>query len=212
MTIRVAVVDDHPVFRLGMAALVTTLSDMEVVGDAVDVPSAIALAREHRPDVVLMDLHLGEQSGIEAIRQIRGSMPSVGILVITMLDDDSLFGALRAGATGFLLKGSSPTEIERGIRAVANGEVLLGPAIGSRAMHLMTGPATAPAPFPQLTDREREVLDLVARGLDNTAVAYRLALSPKTVRNHLSNILVKIQVRDRSLAIVVARQNGLGGP
>ncbi|MEV0459750.1 response regulator transcription factor [Catellatospora methionotrophica] len=205
-----AVVDDHPVFRLGMTALVGTLDGMLVVGDAVDVPSAVALAVRHDPDVVLMDLHLGQQSGIDAIRQIRSQQPRTAILVISMLDDDeSLHGALRAGASGYLLKGASPEEIERGIRAVANGEVLLGSAVGGRAMRLLTARA-APIAFPQLTEREREVLDLVARGLDNATIAHRLALSPKTVRNNLSNILVKLQVRDRSQAIVTARRSGLG--
>jgi DNA-binding NarL/FixJ family response regulator len=211
VNIRVAVVDDHPVFRLGMTALIRTLQGMQVAGDAIDVASAVALATQESPDVMLMDLHLGEESGIEAIRQIRERQPSVAILVITMLDDDdSLYGALRAGACGYLLKGASPAEVERGIRAVANGEVLLGQSIGSRAVHLMTGRASLPTAFPQLTEREREVLDLVAKGLDNATVAQRLALSPKTVRNHLSNVLVKLQVNSRSQAITEARQRGLG--
>jgi len=211
MTVRILVVDDHPVFRLGMTALVGTLAGMQVVGDAVDVATALAAVERSRPDVVLMDLHLGDDSGIAAIRAIRARHPAVAILVITMLDDDdSLFGALRAGAAGYLLKGASPEEVERGIRAVANGEVLLGPAVGDRAVRLLTGRAGSRDPFPQLTDREREVLHLVAQGLDNATIAHRLALQPKTVRNHLSSIFVKLQVRDRAQAIVRARDQGLG--
>lgn len=209
--IRVAVIDDHPVFRLGMTALIGTLPGMECVGEAVDVPTALALTAATAPDVVLMDLHLGKQSGVEAIRLIRAEHPQVAVLVVTMLDDDeSLYGALRAGASGYLLKGASPAEVERGVRAVANGELLLGNTIGARAVHLLTGRGPRVQPFPQLTDREREVLHHVARGLDNTAIAHRLALSPKTVRNHLSHILVKLQVSDRGQAIVRAREQGLG--
>ncbi|GGM85389.1 response regulator [Dactylosporangium sucinum] len=212
-SIRVAVVDDHPVFRLGMVALIETLDGMECVGDAADVASAVVLAGERHPDVVLMDLHLDRDSGIEATRLIRARYPRVTVLVVTMLDDDdSIYGALRAGASGYLLKGASPAEVERGIRAVAAGSVLLGPAVGARAVDLMTARASAPEPFPQLTEREREVLRLVAGGLDNTAIAYRLALRPKTVRNHVSSIFVKLQVKDRSQAIVRAREQGLGGP
>ncbi|MEV4627315.1 response regulator transcription factor [Micromonospora sp. NPDC049523] len=209
-TIRVAVVDDHPVFRLGMTALLGTLTGIECVGEAVDVASALELAATHAPDVILMDLHLGERSGVEATRLIRSGHPEIAVLVVTMFDDDdSLFGALRAGASGYLLKGASPQQVERGVRAVANGELLLGPEIGARAVGFLTRGAE-PLPFPQLTDREREILDHVAQGLDNTTIAQRLALRPKTVRNHLSNILVKLGVSDRAQAIVRARENGLG--
>ncbi|AEB45448.1 response regulator transcription factor [Micromonospora maris] len=208
--IRVAVVDDHPVFRLGMTALLGTLIGIECVGEAVDVDSALDLVAGHLPDVVLMDLHLGDRSGVEATRLIRARHPEVAVLVVTMFDDDdSLFGALRAGASGYLLKGAAPQQVERGVRAVANGELLLGPEIGARAVGFFVRGA-APVPFPQLTDREREILDHVAQGLDNATIAHRLALSPKTVRNHLSNILVKIGVGDRAQAIVRAREQGLG--
>ncbi|TDB94300.1 response regulator transcription factor [Micromonospora fluostatini] len=208
--IRVAVVDDHPVFRLGMTALLGTLAGIECAGEAVDVDSALDLVASHAPDVVLMDLHLGERSGVEATRLIRARHPDVAVLVVTMFDDDdSLFGALRAGASGYLLKGAAPQQVERGVRAVANGELLLGPEIGARAVGFFTRGAD-PTPFPQLTDREREILDHVAQGLGNAAIAHRLALSPKTVRNHLSNILVKLGVGDRAQAIVRAREHGFG--
>ncbi|GAA0368530.1 response regulator transcription factor [Micromonospora gifhornensis] len=208
--IRVVVVDDHPVFRLGMTALLGTLTGIECVGEAVDVDSALDLVGGRLPDVVLMDLHLGDRSGVEATRLIRARHPEVAVLVVTMFDDDdSLFGALRAGASGYLLKGAAPQQVERGVRAVANGELLLGPEIGARAVGFFVRGAD-PVPFPQLTDREREILDHVAQGLDNAAIAHRLALSPKTVRNHLSNILVKLGVGDRAQAIVRAREQGLG--
>ncbi|WP_329100593.1 response regulator transcription factor [Micromonospora sp. NBC_01699] len=210
-TIRVAVVDDHPVFRLGMTALLGTLAGIECVGEAVDVDSALDLVADRTPDVVLMDLNLGDRSGVEATRLVRTRYPAVAVLVITMFDDDdSLFGALRAGASGYLLKGASPEQVERGVRAVAEGELLLGPEIGVRAVGFLTRAAGEPAAFPQLTEREREILHHVARGLDNHTIAQLLALSPKTVRNNLSNVLVKIGVSDRAQAIVRARESGLG--
>jgi DNA-binding NarL/FixJ family response regulator len=211
--LRVMVVDDHPVFRMGMAALLSSLDAIAVVAEAASAPEAVAAADEHPLDVVVMDLHLGETSGVDATREIVQLHPGVGVLVVTMMDDDdSVFAAMRAGARGYLLKGAAPGEVERAVRAVANGEVLLGPDVAARAMAYLAGARTAgPVPFPDLTDREREVLDLVARGLDNASIARRLALSPKTVRNHLSNILTKLAVADRAQAIVRARDAGLGG-
>ncbi|MEV5692640.1 response regulator transcription factor [Micromonospora globbae] len=210
--IRVAVVDDHPVFRLGMTALLSSTAGLRVVGEAADADGALRVADTVRPDVMVMDLHLGGRSGVEATREIVGRHPDIGVLVVTMLDDDdSVFAALRAGARGYLLKGAAPAEVERAVRAVANGEVLLGPVIASRAVGFLAGARTAgPVPFPELTDREREVLDLVAQGLSNVVIARRLTLSPKTVRNHLSNVLTKLQVADRGQAIQRARQAGLG--
>ncbi|MEV4202645.1 response regulator transcription factor [Micromonospora globbae] len=210
--IRVAVVDDHPVFRLGMTALLSSTAGLRVVGEAADADGALRVADIVRPDVMVMDLHLGGRSGVEATREIVGRHPDIGVLVVTMLDDDdSVFAALRAGARGYLLKGAAPAEVERAVRAVANGEVLLGPVIASRAVGFLAGARTAgPVPFPELTDREREVLDLVAQGLSNVVIARRLTLSPKTVRNHLSNVLTKLQVADRGQAIQRARQAGLG--
>jgi DNA-binding NarL/FixJ family response regulator len=206
------VVDDHPVFRLGMSALLGTLEGIVVVGEAADAAEAVAVVDQHLPDVVVMDLHLGESSGVEATRAIAARHASVAVLVVTMLDDDdSVFASMRAGARGYLLKGAAPAEIERAVRAVANGELLLGPAVASRAVAYLSGARTAGGvAFPELTDREREVLDLVARGHDNLAIARRLVLNPKTVRNHLSNILTKLQVADRAQAILRAREAGLG--
>jgi DNA-binding NarL/FixJ family response regulator len=159
-----------------------------------------------------MDLQLGEGSGIDATRRILAEQPDVGVLAVTMMDDDdSVFASMRAGARGYLLKGAAPDDIERAIRAVARGEVLLGPQVAARAISYLTGSHAADnLAFPDLTVREREVLDLVARGLDNTSISRRLALSTKTVRNHLSNVFTKLQVADRSQAIVRAREAGLG--
>jgi len=210
--IKVVVVDDHPVFRLGMTALLGSLSGVTVEGEAGDAAAAHELIANTTPDVVLMDLHLGDDSGIEATRAIAKRHPDVAVLVITMQEDDeSIVAAIRAGARGYLLKGASPEEVERAIRAVANGEVILGPRVAARAMAAVTaGRTAARLPFPELTDREREVLDLVARGYDNTTISRRLVLSPKTVRNHVTNVLGKIGAADRSAAIVAARESGLG--
>jgi DNA-binding NarL/FixJ family response regulator len=211
--LRLVVVDDHPVFRMGMAALLGSIGGISVVAEAASADEAVAAVDATRPDVVVMDLHLGETSGVDSTREIVRRHPDVGVLVVTMLDDDdSVFASMRAGARGYLLKGADPTEVERAVRAVANGEVLLGPAVAARAIAYLSGARSrGPVPFPELTDREREVLDLVARGLDNTSISRRLSLSPKTVRNNLSTILVKLQVADRSQAIVRAREAGLGG-
>ncbi|MFF3844264.1 response regulator [Streptomyces sp. NPDC002328] len=216
--VRIVVVDDHPVFRMGMTALLGSLPGLTVAAEAEDLESAVAAVREHGPDVVVMDLHLGDgdrtPSGVRATREVVRLRPGTAVLVVTMLDDDdSVFASMRAGARGYLLKGAAPAEIERAVRAVANGEVILGPAVASRAVAYLTGLRPAGAPpvaLPELTAREREVLDLVARGLDNLAISRRLFLSPKTVRNHLSNILAKLQATTRAEAIVRARQAGLG--
>lgn len=210
--IRVVVVDDHPVFRLGMAALLDSLEDVEVVGDAESAAAAYDVIGTARPAVVLMDLHLGEDSGIEATREVVRRHPEVAVLVVTMQEDDeSVVASMRAGARGYLLKGASPAEVERALRAVANGEMILGPKVAARAMAAVTsGRTAARVPFPELTDREREVLDLVARGFDNATISRRLVLSPKTVRNHVANVLNKIGAPDRSAAIVTAREGGLG--
>jgi DNA-binding NarL/FixJ family response regulator len=214
--LRILVVDDHPVFRMGMTALLGSLDGFRVVAEAADAPEAVAAAcdgtGDEQVDVVVMDLHLGETSGIEATRQIVARRPDLGVLVVTMMDDDdSVFAAMRAGARGYLLKGASPEEIERAVLSVANGEVLFGPGIASRAVSYLAGAQQrGPTPFPELTEREREILDLVAQGLDNLSISRRLSVSAKTVRNHLSNILTKLQVADRAQAIVRAREAGLG--
>ncbi|GGY97955.1 response regulator [Streptomyces poonensis] len=216
--VRVLVVDDHPVFRMGMAALLGSLPGIVVAGEADTADAAVAAVVAQRPDVVVMDLNLGERdaSGVEATREILRLCPGTAVLVVTMLDDDaSVFASIRAGARGYLLKGAGPAEVERAVRAVANGEVILGPAVAGRAVAHLTGTASA-APAPDalggLTAREREVLDLVARGLDNRVISRHLTLSQKTVRNHLSNILTKLQATSRGEVIVRARRAGLGGP
>jgi DNA-binding NarL/FixJ family response regulator len=211
-SIKVVVVDDHPVFRLGMVALLTSIDGLDVVGEAATADEAVDVAASARPDVIVMDLNLGTGSGIDATRRIRDTEPAVGVLAVTMMDDDdSVFAAMRAGARGYLLKGAAPDDIERAVRAVANGEVILGPQVAARAIgFLSSGRTSSAVAFPELTAREREILDLVARGLDNTSVSRRLDLSPKTIRNNLSNVFTKLQVADRSQAIIRARDAGLG--
>ncbi|KAA9393224.1 response regulator transcription factor [Kocuria coralli] len=212
--IRVTLVDDHPVFRIGMTALLNSLSGIEVVGQADSASAARELfAGAHGTDVVLMDLDLGDGSGIDLTREVLRAHPEVRILVVSMHeDDDSVAAAVRAGARGFLVKSAPPDAVERGLRAVAAGEMILSPAVAERAMaYVVGGGQAARVPFPQLTPREREVLDLVARGLDNAAIARRLSLSVKTVRNAVATVLAKLSLRDRSAAIVRARSEGLGG-
>jgi DNA-binding NarL/FixJ family response regulator len=219
--IRVAVVDDHPVFRLGMAALLDSFDGVGVVGQAASAAEARTLlgldpgaeaAPGAGPDVVLMDLDLGDGSGVDVTRELVRADPTARVLVVTMHeDDDAVVAAVRAGARGFLVKSASPAEVERAVRAVADGAMILSPTVADRAMaYVVGGRAAARVPFPQLTDREREVLDLVAAGLDNASISRRLVLSPKTVRNHVANVLAKLAVRDRSAAIVRAREEGLG--
>ncbi|WP_194409615.1 response regulator transcription factor [Microbacterium cremeum] len=210
--IRVLIVDDHPVFAFGLASYLASIDGFDVVGRAGSEDDAVEATASLRPDVVLMDLDLGTGSGIEATRRIVRANPEVGVLIVTMLgDDDSVFASLRAGARGYILKGAAPTEVERAVRAVADGDVLLAADVARRAVALLSGARTAgPVVFPELTDREREVLDLVARGYDNSAIARRLVLSSKTIRNYLSGILSKLGVADRSALIVRARESGLG--
>jgi DNA-binding NarL/FixJ family response regulator len=215
--IEVVVVDDHPVFRLGMVGLLGSLDGIRVSGQAAD-RAGLERAIIEPPQVILMDLHLekpsGEsESGIELTRWLSHAHPEIAVLVITMSDDDSsVAAAIRAGARGYLLKAAAPDEVERAVRAVANGEMILGAQVAVRAMAQVVGGRTAVrVPFPELTDREREVLDLVARGFDNTTISRRLVLSPKTVRNHIANVLAKLSLKDRAAAIVAAREAGLGG-
>lgn len=222
--IRVVVVDDHPVFLIGMSALLDSLDGITVVGRAATVAGAIELVEAERPDVVLMDLDLTggpdgtsdpalAGSGVEATRRIVARRPETAVLVVTMLgDDDSLFAAIRAGARGYLLKGATPVEVERGVRAVANGELLLGAEVARRAVTYLSAARTRGASvFPELTGREREVLEMIALGYDNATVARRLVLSTKTVRNYVYGILAKLDVPDRGQLIVRAREAGLGG-
>lgn len=209
--IRVVLADDHPVVREGLAALLSSLDGVEVVARVADGRAAVRAAVTDRPDVVVMDIQMPELDGVAATREITRVAPDVAVLVLTMYDgDEAVFAAMRAGARGYVVKGAEQEEIARAIRAVAAGEAIFGPAVASRILGYFSGP-TAPAdPFPELTAREREVLDLIAAGLSNPAIAARLYLSGKTVGNHISSIFAKLHVADRSQAIVRARDAGLG--
>jgi DNA-binding NarL/FixJ family response regulator len=210
--LRVLIADDHPLFRQGLRTAIDSDLGFEVVGDAATGTEAVARALELQPDVVVMDVQMPERNGIEATRDIVTQSPHIGVLMLTMFeDDDSVFAAMRAGARGYLLKGSDHDEIVRAIRAVNSGEAIFGPAIATRLMAYFSASAGGPAQaFPELTAREREVLELIAQGHSNAAIAQQLVLSQKTVRNHVSNIFTKLQVLDRSQAIVKAREAGLG--
>lgn len=212
--IRVLIVDDHPIFRDGMRALLGSLPDAEAVGEASDGRIAVAMADTLAPDVVLMDLQLPEMHGIEATRRIVAAHPEIAVLVLSMSDDDeSVFAAMRAGARGYVLKGADHDEIHRAIVAAAAGEAIFGPAVARRLMALFSVPRTrgpGSDAFPDLTERELEILELIARGTANATIAERLGLTLKTVRNHVSSILNKLQVVDRATAIVLAREAGLG--
>jgi DNA-binding NarL/FixJ family response regulator len=212
--IRILIADDHPVFRDGLRALLGTVEDCELVGEMATGEEAVTAAAQLQPDVVLMDIRMPSLDGIEATRRIVHTSPHIAVLVLTMFEDDeSVFSAMRAGARGYLLKGADQTEILRAIRAVASGEAIFGASIARRLMDYFLATRTGlPAQaFPDLTEREHEVLELIARGFANQAIAGRLFLSPKTVRNHVSNIFSKLQVADRAQAIVRAREAGLGG-
>jgi DNA-binding NarL/FixJ family response regulator len=212
--VRVLVADDHPALREGLQVLLGSAPEIEVVGQAGTGAEAVRLAEELQPDVVMMDLHMPDLSGIEATRRIAQATPHIRVLVLTMLeDDDSVFAAIRAGAYGYLLKGAGREELIRAVIAVSEGEFIMGPGIAQRARTFFApGAASSPgSAFPQLSDREREVLDLLARGYGNAVIAQRLFISPKTARNHVSNIFAKLHVADRAQAIVRAREAGLGG-
>lgn len=211
--LRVLLVDDHPMVRRGLRALLESVPDAEVVGEADSGERAVELARELTPDVVVMDLAMPGVGGVEATRRITAERPGTGVLVLTMhTDDDSVFAAMRAGARGYLVKGADTPEVLRAITAVAAGEAIFGPSVASRVLAYLTRPLSAQDAtlFPELTDREREVLDLIAHGRSNGEIAAQLFLSPKTVRNHVSNVFAKLQVADRADAIVRARRAGLG--
>jgi DNA-binding NarL/FixJ family response regulator len=210
--IRVVLVDDHPVVLGGLRALLDSLPDFEVVGTATDGEAGVREVVLTRPDVVLMDIRMPGIDGLEATRRIRESASGVPVLVLTMFDDDdTVFGAMRAGAQGYLLKGADQAEIDRAIRAVVAGEAIFSPGVAQRVLGYFAAPPPVADPFPELTAREREVLDLMAAGERNQVIADRLFLSPKTVANHISSIFVKLAVADRSAAIVRARRGGLGG-
>lgn len=211
--IRVLLVDDHPVFRHGLRSLLAVEPGVDVVAECADGDAAVTLVAELGPDVVVMDLHMPGLDGVEATRRISATHPATGVLVLTMFeDDDSVFAAMRAGARGYLVKGADSPDVLRAIQGVASGEAIFGPSVALRILGYLTRPLSTrdERVFPELTQREREILELVASGTGNAAIANRLSLSPKTVRNNVSSIFAKLQVADRAEAIVRARRAGLG--
>lgn len=214
--IRLLIADDHTLFREGLRAILGAQPDFEIVGEAATGTQAVSLASSQLPDVILMDIQMPEMNGIGATEKILDANPHIGVIVLTMLeDDDSVFAAMRVGARGYVLKGADKAEMLRAIHSVAQGEALFGPAIAKRLMNFFHDVRAMrqfapPRAFPELTEREVEVLDFIARGHNNGEIAAKLVLSPKTISNHISNIFSKLQVADRAQAIVRARQAGLG--
>ena len=211
--VRVLIADDHPAFRKGLAGMLSAVEGITVVGDAENGEDCVAGAAELKPDIVLMDLHMPVVNGIDATRRITEGLPETAVVVLTMLEeDDSVFAAMRAGARGYLLKGADQEDIVRAIRSASQGDVIFGPVIAERVREYFAGSRRADSSraFPELTERELQILELMARGESNRAIAESLVLSEKTVRNHVSNIFAKLQVADRSQAIVRARESGLG--
>jgi DNA-binding NarL/FixJ family response regulator len=211
--LRILLADDHPIFLAGMRQLLDTQSELKVVGEATTGAEAVELAVRLRPDVAVLDLHMPDVTGVEAARIITQDQPSVGVLMLTMMDDDeSVFAAMRAGARGYLLKGSSPADILAAIRAMGSKSAVFGPSIAHRIIDYFAAPRPVEVTeaFPELTNREREILGHLADGESNAAIAARLYLSPKTVRNHVSSIFSKLHVADRGQAMLRARQVGLG--
>jgi DNA-binding NarL/FixJ family response regulator len=210
--IRLYIVDDHTLFRDGLRALLDSREDMQVVGQASTGMEAVETVATAMPDVVLMDIQMPDMNGIEATRRVLHIRPEISVIVVTMLEtDDTVFAALRAGARGYVLKEADQDEMLRTIRAVAAGEAFFGPAIAKRLMGFFANlPPAASGAFPELTEREIEVLELIAKGFNNARIAQHLGISSKTVRNHVSNVLSKLHVADRAEAIIRARQAGLG--
>lgn len=211
--LRMLIADDHPLVRSGLRALLAATEDMEVVGEAATGEEAVMLAASLQPDVIVMDLRMPGINGIEATRRIVQAHPQMRILVVTLFeDDDSVFAALRAGARGYILKDANEIEVLRAIRAVSSGEAIFSATIAQRLLDFFAFPRPAQAvlPFPDLTDREREILTLIAQGRKNTEIAQSLVITPKTVRNYISSIFSKLQVADRAQAIIRAREAGLG--
>ena len=210
-TIRLMIADDHPVFRDGLASLLDPLPDIDVVARASDGVEAVALAAEHRPDVIIMEVQMPELNGIEATRSIVAADPDVGILVLTMGEDDgTVLSALRAGARGYLRKGAEQDEIVRAITTVHGGGVVFGASLAARIAEVLAPTSRPERPFPELSERETEILDLIATGRNNGQIAQTLFLSPKTIRNNITSILSKLQATDRAEMIIRARDAGLG--
>lgn len=213
-SITVLIVDDHLPFRAGLRALLESTADVTVVGDVGSGDEAILLAAKLQPDVILMDIQMSAMNGIEATRRILITSPHIAILILTMFeDDDFVFAALRAGARGYLLKGTMKADLLRAIQSVANGEAIVGAGIARRLMSYFAEvkkPAALLYAFPELTEREREVLQMIANHFTNSEIAEKLRISLKTVRNHVSNIFNKLQVVDRTQAILRAREAGFG--
>ncbi|MCU1682278.1 MAG: DNA-binding response regulator, NarL/FixJ family, contains and domain [Amycolatopsis sp.] len=210
--LRVLVVDDHPLFRFGVCTLLDSEPSITVVGEASSGVNSVGAASELKPDVVVMDLHLPDISGVQATRLIVAERPETGVLMLTMSDDsESVFAAMRAGARGYLLKDAEPDEIIRAVQAVSRREAIFGPDIATRVLGFFNSAQQSLDPvFPELTGREREVLALIAAGRSNPVIAQTLSLSPKTVRNHISSVFSKLRVADRAEAIIRAREAGLG--
>ena len=208
-SIRILVADDNATFRKGLLTLLKSIPVTEVIGEAISGEEAILLAGLHQPDIILMDLKMPDLNGIEATRRIVQTSPHIGVLILTMFqDDDSVFAAMRAGARGYILKGANQDEILRAICAVESGEAIFSRVIAQRLMHFFSVARPAQV-FPELTEREREILTLIAQGYKNPEIAERFTLSPKTVRNHVSNIISKLQVTDRAQAVLRAREAGI---
>lgn len=211
--VTVLIADDHPVFRTGLKALLDAVGGVEVVGVASGGEEAVTLAIDLLPDVVVMDVQMPGTNGVEATRRIAAAAPSIRILVLTMFDDDdTVFAAMRAGAAGYMLKDAESDDILRSLMAVARGDAVFGPAVAARVRAFFSGAEPSISPFPELTPREMQVLDGMAAGENNQVIARRLGVAPKTIRNMSSNIFLKLQVADRSQAIVRARDAGLGRP
>jgi DNA-binding NarL/FixJ family response regulator len=211
--LRVLIADDHLLFRDGLRALLDSAPLLELVGEATNGNEAVHLSASLQPDVIVMDISMPGINGIEATRQIVQTSPHIGILIVTMFEEDYLvFAAMRAGARGYILKGANHTEMARAIQAVGNHEAIFSPTIAVRLMEYFATmrPATPPLVFPELSEREREILTLIAQGYKNAEIATSLVLSEKTIRNHVSNILSKLQVSDRTQASIRAREAGLG--